>query len=113
VGIIGYNPTTIKEATMAVRVLIKRKVPQEKAKDMIQLFKQMRMQATDQDGYVSGETLKSLDVPDEFLVISTWQSPDAWQQWLNSRKRQEIQKKIDDLLGGKTTYEMYHYGIKE
>jgi heme-degrading monooxygenase HmoA len=98
---------------MAVRVLIKRKVPQEKARETIQLFKQMRMQATARDGYVSGETLKSLDVPDEFLVISTWRSAEDWQKWLNSSERQEIQQKIDALLGGKTTCEMYHYGIKE
>jgi len=98
---------------MTVKILIKRVVPKEKAKDMIPLFRQMRQMATQQPGYISGETLKSLDRLDVFLVISTWQSADAWEKWLLSKERQEIQSKIDALLGGKTEYEMFQYGITE
>ncbi len=98
---------------MAVKILIKRNVPQDKAKEMIRLFRQMRSLATEQPGYISGETLKSLDKPDLFLVISTWQSSEDWEKWLINEGRQEIQKDIDALLGGKTQYEMYHYGFSE
>ena len=98
---------------MAVKILIKRTVPTDKAREMIPLFRQMRALATSQPGYITGETLRSLDNPEEFLVISTWQSSDDWQRWLNSSERQEIQSKIDALLGGKTHYEIYHYGFSE
>ncbi len=98
---------------MAVKILIKRNVPQDKAKEMIRLFRQMRSLATEQPGYISGETLKSLDKPDLFLVISTWQSSEDWEKWLINEGRQKIQKEIDTLLGGKTQYEMYHYGFSE
>ena len=98
---------------MAVKILIKRIVPQNKAKEMIPLFRQMRVLATNQPGYISGETLKSFDKPDTFLVISTWQSSDGWEKWLLSQERQKIQDKIDALLGGKTEYEMFHYGFTE
>jgi heme-degrading monooxygenase HmoA len=98
---------------MAVKILIKRTVPQNKAKEMIPLFRQMRVLATNQPGYISGETLKSFDKPDTFLVISTWQSSDGWEKWLLSQERQKIQDKIDALLGGKTEYEMFHYGFTE
>ncbi|MBW1727141.1 MAG: antibiotic biosynthesis monooxygenase [Deltaproteobacteria bacterium] len=98
---------------MAVKILIKRSVPENKAKEMIPLFRQMRVLATNQSGYISGETLKSLDRPDMFLVISTWKSSDYWEKWLLSKERQEIQDKIDALLGGKTEYEMFHYGFGE
>ena len=98
---------------MAVKILIKRSVPQNKAKEMIPLFRQMRALATNQPGYISGETLKSFDKPYTFLVISTWQSSDGWEKWLLSQERQEIQDKIDALLGGKTEYEMFHYGFTE
>jgi len=67
-----------KEDNMAVKVLIKRSVPRDKARDMIPLFKQMRVQANDQPGYISGETLRSLDRPEEFLVISTLESSNDW-----------------------------------
>lgn len=98
---------------MAIKVIIKRSVPEDKAKDMIPLVRKLRILATDQAGYISGETLKSFDVPDTFLVISTWQSSDYWEKWLLSKERQKIQAKIDSLLGGKTEYEMFHYGFTE
>ena len=75
---------------MSVKILIKRVVPEDKAKEMIPLFRQMRALATQQPGYISGETLKSLDKPDEFLVISTWQSSNDWEKWLISKERQGI-----------------------
>ena len=98
---------------MAVKVLIKRAVPEDKARRMIPLFRQMRALATSEPGYISGETLKRLDKPNEFLVISTWDSSDDWNRWFESEKRKEILKKIDALLGGKTEYEIYHYGFTE
>ena len=98
---------------MAVKVLIKRRVSPDKARDMIPLFKQMRVQANDQPGYISGETLRNLDKPDEFLVISTWDSSDDWKNWLQSSERKEVQGKIDDLLGGKTEHEIFHYRYSE
>lgn len=98
---------------MTVKILIKRVVPREKAKEMVPLFRQMRQLATQQSGYISGETLKSLDRLDVFIVISTWKSAEEWEKWLLSKERQEIQSKIDALLGGKTEYEMFQYGVTE
>ena len=98
---------------MSVKVLITRKVPQEKALDMLRLFKEMRSLATRQPGYISGETLRSNDRPDVFLVISTWESSEDWEAWLLSKERQAIQAQIDELLGGRTDYEMFRYGLRE
>lgn len=98
---------------MAVKALIKRTVPQERAREMIPLFRQMRAMAMNMDGYISGETLKNLNNPEEFLVISNWQSSEDWIRWLNSPERQKVQRNIDELLGGQTHYEVYHYGFTE
>ena len=98
---------------MAVKVLIKRDVPQNKAKALIPLVRQMRASDATQPGYITGETLRSLDNPEEFLVISTWQSSDDWKKWLQSGERKAVQDKIDDLLGGETDYEIFHYGFSE
>ncbi len=98
---------------MAVKIIIKRIVPQGQARGMIPLFRKMRTLATNQPGYISGETLKRLDKPDEFIVISTWNSSDDWEKWVKSKERQEVQDEIDVLLGGKTEYEIYHYGFAE
>jgi heme-degrading monooxygenase HmoA len=98
---------------MAVKVFIKRLVPQDKARAMIPLFRQMRASAATQSGYITGETLKSLDKPEEFMVISTWQSSEDWKKWLQSKERNEVQSKIDELLGVETEYDIYHYGFSE
>ena len=98
---------------MAVKILIKRKVPLEKAREIIPLVRHMRSLANNQPGYISGETLRSLDRPDTFLVISSWQSSDDWNKWMLSKDRKDVQEKIDALLGGKTEYEIFHYGFTE
>jgi len=98
---------------MSIKVLIKRTIPQGKARDMLNLFMEMRSLASGQDGYISGETLKSSDRPDVYLVISTWATDNDWENWLKNKQRQEIQNRIDTLLGGNTSYEMFHYGLRE
>ena len=98
---------------MAVKVLIRRKVPENKARQMIPLFREMRTLANEQPGYITGETMRNLEKPDNFLVISTWETSEAWNRWVQSDERQQIQRKIDGLLGGKTDYEIFHYGFAE
>ena len=98
---------------MSIKALIKRTVPQDKARNILHLFMEMRTLATAQPGYISGETMKSIDNPDVYLIISTWESADDWEKWLLSKKRQAIQKKMDTLLGGKTNYEIFQYGLRD
>jgi heme-degrading monooxygenase HmoA len=98
---------------MAVKILIRRSVPEAKAKEMIPLFRKMRALANEQPGYITGETMRNLEKPDEFLVISTWETSNDWKRWVQSSERQKIQSQIDKLLGGKTEYEIFHYGFAE
>ena len=98
---------------MAVKVLIRRKVPGDKARKMIPLFREMRSMANQQSGYITGETMRNLEKPEEFLVISTWETSEDWKRWVQSEQRQQIQEQIDALLGGKTEYEIFHYGFAE
>jgi len=98
---------------MSIKALIKRKVPRDKARNMLHLFMEMRTLATAQPGYISGETMKSIDDPDVYLIISTWESADDWEKWLLSKERQAIQRKMDALLGGNTTYEIFQYGLRD
>lgn len=98
---------------MSIKALIKRTVPRDKARNMLHLFMEMRTLATAQPGYISGETMKSIDDPDVYLIISMWESADDWEKWLMSKERQVIQKKMDALLGGKTTYEIFQYGLRD
>ena len=92
-----------------IRVHIKRKVPEDKATELKSLVNQLREITTGQQGYIAGETLKRVDKPGESLIVSKWRSVEAWNRWLQSRKRAEIQDKIDQLLGDETQYEIYEY----
>ena len=92
---------------MAVKILIKRTVTESSIEKLDYLLRRMRSVCLMQPGYISGQTLKRLDKPGEFLVISVWESLEAWENWFNSSARNEIQFEIDDLLGDETKYEIY------
>lgn len=95
---------------MAVKIIINRRVPKEKEEELLPLLIQLRALATAQPGYISGETLRNMDDPEETLVISTWSSVENWKDWLSSGKRAEVQDKIDSLLEVDTEYKVYLYG---
>jgi heme-degrading monooxygenase HmoA len=95
---------------MAVKIIIKRKFAKDKEKELLPLLIQLRSLATAQPGYISGETLRNVDDPEEYLVISTWQDADQWKAWAASGQRSEIQTKIDGLLGETSAHGIYYYG---
>ena len=94
---------------MAVKIIIKRIVPQNKAEALKPLLQKLRNLAIQQPGYISGETFKRIDRPGESLVVSTWQTMDDWRAWVLQDDRTGTQEKIDHLLGEKTEYEIYTY----
>lgn len=95
---------------MAIKIIIKRKVPKGKEDELVPLLVKLRSLAIAQTGYVSGETLINVNDHEDYLVISTWQSVDHWKAWAGSKERADIQDKIDALLGQKTEYGVYFYG---
>ena len=85
-------------------------MPESKANELMPLFRRLRNLATDQPGYISGETLRRIDKAGEFLIISNWRSIDDWYEYVASRERTELQHEIDARIGTETTYEIYQYG---
>ena len=93
---------------MSIEVMIKRKIKQgPQARKLVPFILQLRALATYQPGYISGRTLYNVENPEDCLVISEWQSLDDWYSWMKSSKRNEIQKKIDELSGEPTEYRIY------
>ena len=92
---------------MAVKILIKRSIGQDVVPILRPLIVDLRAHAMKQPGYISGETLKCIDRPGEYLVISTWESLDDWHRWLDSVERQELEDKIDAITGRSTEYSTY------
>jgi heme-degrading monooxygenase HmoA len=93
---------------MSVKILIRRKGTNYNVVELSTLLNKLRSLTLDQPGYISGETLRRIDDIDETMVISTWQSVEDWNRWVNDPKRAEIQDEIDMLLGQETEYAMYN-----
>ena len=47
-----------------------------------------------QNGYLYGETWRSLENPRVFMVLSVWGQREYWDNWF----RDEFQRKIDDSI---------------
>jgi heme-degrading monooxygenase HmoA len=92
---------------MSVQVMIKRKWKVDKPQDLLPLLENLHHRAEKQPGYISGETLRSIEDPEDFLVISKWETAEDWKKWLNSKERRDLQGRVDSLIGEKTFYEVY------
>ena len=99
---------------MPVKILFRLTIPIDKVREMLQYSRELRVIAMAHPGYICGETetLESLDQPDVYMVISSWRSVEDWENWLKNKERQEIQSRIDSLLDGETTCEMFHHGFR-
>jgi heme oxygenase (mycobilin-producing) len=95
-----------------IKVMIKRRAPREKETELLSLITQLRSAASQQPGYISGETLHGTDKPEDYLVTSIWDADYFWKKWIATDQRKEIQGEIDKLLGGPTEYEIYQYPKK-
>lgn len=107
-AIINLEYFSRKGGKMTVKVVVRRIVPEHRVGDLEPLLRQLETRAMHHTGYISGETLRRLDKPDEYLVISTWESAEDWNRWAKSQERNEVQGKIDMLLGWKTEYGIFH-----
>ena len=93
---------------MTVKVIIERSMNPENVEKAVDILTDLRTKAMRQRGYISGETLFSVDRPGTHVVVSTWENLSSWKAWVNNPERTEIASKIDTLLSSPskhTTYE--------
>ena len=94
---------------MAVRIIIDRKVKKGKEADLAKLLRELRSKAIPSRGYISGETLRSMDDPHNYIVITTWQNIDDWKTWEKNPERKKIQAKIEKVMARPTKTKVYLY----
>jgi len=95
---------------MVVKVLIKRKIKEGKAREVFSLLNKFRSDAMNQKGYISGVSLFNHDNPQEILVVSTWHGIDNWLKWKENKERIANEAKLEKWLDGPTQYESYVLG---
>lgn len=95
---------------MAVtKILIQRTIKPGKEEEFKQLMRELRTRAMHAEGFISGETLQSVDDPKLHVTISTWKNITFWNNWVNSTERKETQDKLDKVLAEPTKMTPFHY----
>lgn len=94
---------------MTIKVLIKRKVNNQNIGGLELLLNKLRAMAMVQPGYISGESLVSVEEKNLCLVISTWKTLQDWERWFTNHQRMDLQNQIDLLLGAPTHYEVFEH----
>ncbi|MGA2400128.1 MAG: antibiotic biosynthesis monooxygenase family protein [Syntrophobacteraceae bacterium] len=92
---------------MTVRVIIEREVEPGQEARLQHLMTQARSKATKAKGYISGETLRALDRPNKFVVLSTWNSTEDWKAWEKDPERAKLLQDLAPLLMGREKCTLY------
>jgi quinol monooxygenase YgiN len=102
---------------MAVKILIQRRMVPGKASELREAIKNIRRRVAQAQGFVSGETLRSIDDPSLHLVISAWKSVEDWKSWMNSVERKAFEEAIAPLLTEPERISIYqtdsYFDVKE
>ena len=95
---------------MHAKILIKRKFKQGKQQEIIAMLRELRSGALNQPGYISGETLTSVEDPRTMMVISTWQSMESWYNWKRNNTRQTLEQMLETYQVDSTEYQEFKVG---
>ena len=85
---------------MAIRVIIERRVRLGHRAEVGALLIALRAKALTQPGYLSGETLVSMEDALHLVVISRWEDVERWEAWKRNPERTEVTSRIRPLLEG-------------
>jgi len=87
---------------MSVRIIIDRKVKKGKEADFAKLLRALRSKAIFSKGYISGEMLRNRDDPQNYIVITAWQSVSDWEAYENVPETSKIHARIEKLMARAT-----------
>lgn len=90
-----------------IRVIIERHLKEAEKGELIHLLRELRTSAIHQPGYISGETLSSIEDTSIISVLSTWQSLNDWRNWEQSGTRTSLEKQIEPLLAERPKVRVY------
>jgi quinol monooxygenase YgiN len=85
---------------LTIKVIMERNARPGMEAQLVQLLHELRINAIRQQGFISGETLFSVNQPGLHMVIGTWRSLQDWKKWEKDPQRTALLKKIDPLLTG-------------
>ena len=81
-----------------IRVLIERRLIERVDTFAHEALRELRHEAIKKPGYISGETLRDVDDPNHYIVISSWQSRRDWETWYKSEERSRADEQFRAVL---------------
>jgi len=87
---------------MAVRIIIDRKVKKGKEADFAKLLRELRSKAIFSKGYISGEMLRVRDDPQNYIVITAWQSVADWEKYEKGPETSKTHTRMEKLMARPT-----------
>jgi heme oxygenase (mycobilin-producing) len=91
------------------KVLIQRKIKPGTQEVFKKLMREVLAGAAHADGFISGETLQSIDDPTLHVTISQWKDLSFWNVWINSPERKRKQEEYDKILAEPMKVTALHY----
>jgi heme-degrading monooxygenase HmoA len=83
---------------MAVKILIKRKLKEGNFSKGSEMLIKARTNALGNKGYISSETLRNCDNPNEILVVGMWDKKSDWDRYKDSAARKEAEAEFKELF---------------
>lgn len=91
------------------KILIERKIKPGTEAEFKKLMREVLSTAAHAHGFISGETLQSVDDPTVHVTISLWKDMASWNAWLNSAERKKKQAEYDKILAEPMKVTALHY----
>lgn len=98
---------------MAIKVLIKRRFQPDKIDQATKLLIRARYEAMKMEGYIASETWRDLRDPSRIVVVSMWQTAEAWNKWYASPQRQEFVVELEKIMAEAERIESYELGLPQ
>ena len=97
---------------MAVKILIKHKFKDGNMQAASRFLINTRTGAMKQPGYIASENLRNLEDTDQIVVVSMWETIEAWEAWRSSKERKAHEAEFKDYYVGEAQYEYYSLGLQ-
>jgi len=96
---------------MTVKILIKRRIKDGNLEKASEMLIRARANALKEPGYISSETLRGCDDPNEIVVVSMWENKEDWDRYKTNASREELEAEFSKLLDGSAIYAAYNLGL--
>ncbi len=80
------------------KILIERRIKTGNEREFKRLMREVLFIAAHAHGFISGETLQSVDDPNVHVTISQWKDMSSWNSWIESAERKKKQEEYDKIL---------------